>query len=435
LQFVSTHDDLTGLPNRTLLTDRLEHIIAFVKRHENKAAVLFIDLDEFKTINDSLGHSFGDKLLQMVSERLLFQLREEDTIARFGGDEFVVIISKFTHMLDVSNIAEKLLFVINQPYMIDGHDINVTGSIGISICPDDSDIAETLIQNADTAMYLSKGMGRNAYQFYTKAIHEKVVRKHQLEEALRRAIVENQFVLHYQAKVSLVTKQIYGMEALIRWQHPEFGMIPPDEFIALAEETGLIVEIGEWVIREACTAMKSWLTMYPWLDNISINLSVRQFKQEAFIANVLSILSDIDIDNRCIDFEITESIIMDDVEKAITILTDLRALGISISIDDFGTGYSSLNYLKRLPADTLKIDRTFVRDLSTDSADQAIIKSIIALATNLKLDVIAEGIEDRDQEALLTGMGCYAAQGYFYSKPISKEAMSELLMVQAEQME
>lgn len=427
LAFMATHDDLTGLPNRSLLNDRLEQIIVDAKRNNTQAAVLFLDLDQFKTINDSLGHSIGDKLLKMVGERISFQLREEDVVSRFGGDEFVVVVSEFDHMLDLSNIAEKLLFIIKQPYIIDGYDLSITSSIGISVCPEDSDVAETLIQNADTAMYQSKDLGRNAFQFHTKDIRERVLRKLQLEDALRKALDDHQFVLYYQPKVNLNTQQVYGMEALIRWQHPEMGIVSPLEFIPLAEETGLIIDIGEWVIEEACLQMKAWLEYYPWLKNMAINLSVRQFQQKDFCQQIELFMFDKKIDSSKIDFEITESMIMGDVEAAISVLAKLRTLGVSISIDDFGTGYSSLSYLKHLPADTLKIDRAFIKELVNDQNDQAITKSIIALASNLGLSVIAEGIEQAEQAAMLKQMGCDYAQGYYFNRPLPVDEMSLLL--------
>lgn len=430
LAFMATHDDLTGLPNRSLLNDRLEQVIADSRRNNTKAAVLFLDLDQFKIINDSLGHSTGDKLLQMVGERISFQLREDDVVSRFGGDEFVVVISDFEHMLDLSNIAEKLLFIIKQPYIIDGYDLSITSSIGISICPEDSDVAETLIQNADSAMYQSKNLGRNAFQFHTKDIRDQVLRKLQLEEALRKALEEQQFLLYYQPKVNLKTNEIYGIEALIRWQHPEMGIVSPLEFIPLAEETGLIMDIGEWVIEEACRQMKQWSEQYPWLKNMAINLSVRQFQQKDLCQQIEGIMHEQKVDSAKIDFEITESMIMGDVEAAIRVLAQLRALGVSISIDDFGTGYSSLSYLKHLPADTLKIDRAFVNDLVNDKNDQAITKSIIALATNLNLNVIAEGIEDAEQAAMLTAMGCHCAQGYYFSRPLPAADFTLLLAEQ-----
>ncbi|MDO6561852.1 EAL domain-containing protein [Amphritea sp. 1_MG-2023] len=432
LAHMATHDELTGLPNRNLLNDRLEQVIVDTKRNKTKAAILFLDLDQFKNVNDSLGHSLGDQLLKTVAERIALQLPEDSVVSRFGGDEFVVLIPKFEHMFELSNIAGELLFIIQQPYLIEGYDLSITSSIGISVCPDDSDIVETLIQNADAAMYQSKKLGRNGFKFHTQDIREQILRKRHLEDALRKALDDQQFVLYYQPKVNFKTKQIVGMEALIRWQHPQMGIVSPLEFIPLAEETGLIIEIGEWVIQTACMQMKTWSEQYPWLDNMAINLSVRQFQQQDFCQRVELLLTEKQIDSSKIDFEITESMIMEDVEAAIRILAQLRMLGVSISIDDFGTGYSSLSYLKHLPADSLKIDRAFIKEIVHDANDQAITKSIIALATNLNLSVIAEGIEDAEQDTMLTDMGCDYAQGYYFSRPLPAEELSLLLAQQDE---
>jgi len=418
IAFLATHDELTKLPNRTLLNDHLELAITHTQRSNTKAAVLFIDLDQFKVINDSFGHQFGDKLLKCVAERISAELRKGDTVARFGGDEFVVVLTEIKELIDVSHLAEKLLFVIKQPYYIDQNEFNITASIGISLCPDDSEQPETLIQSADTAMYQSKSIGRNAFQFYTKAIHEKVLRKHNLEEALRKALLDKQFILHYQPKIDLKTKQIFGVEALVRWKHPELGIVSPAEFIPLAEETGLIIDIGAWVLEEACQKIGQWSESYPWLTNMAINLSARQFQQEDFVTKIKSVLQNTQVDAGKIEFEITESLIMDNVNTAISILANIQILGISVSIDDFGTGYSSLSYLKHLPANALKIDRSFVSELASDEADQPIVRSILALAENLQLKVIAEGVEDEEQNIILTKMGCDYAQGYYYSRPL-----------------
>lgn len=430
LAFLATHDDLTGLPNRSLLNDRLGQVIANAKQHKTKAAVLFLDLDQFKAINDSSGHSVGDQLLKIVAERLSFQLREEDIVSRFGGDEFVIVIENFKHTHELSNIAEKLLFIIKQPYLIDGYDLTLTASIGISVYPEDSSEAETLIQNADTAMYQLKHKRRNAFQFHTQEIRDRVLRKLQLEDALRKAFENDQFVLYYQPQVKLDNKQIYGMEALIRWQHPDLGIVSPLDFIPLAEETGLIIEIGEWVVKTACLQMKEWSEQYPWLRRMGINLSVKQFQQKGFCQRIEHILQEQNLDSSKIDFEITESILMSDIEGAILTLAKFRSLGISISIDDFGTGYSSLSYLKHLPADSLKIDRAFVNEMVNDKNDQAIIRSIIALATNLNLSVIAEGIETVEQDLMLTQMGCSNAQGYYFSRPLPADEIASLLAKQ-----
>jgi diguanylate cyclase (GGDEF)-like protein len=427
ISYLATHDELTKLPNRNLLEDRLEQAIAYAKRHNTNAAVMFIDLDQFKVINDSFGHQFGDKLLQVAARRIVDELREEDTVARFGGDEFVVVMTALTDLSAVRFLAEKLLFVISKPYLIDQNEITISASIGISITPDDALNPQQLIQYADSAMYESKRLNRNTYQFYTAEIREKVLRKHTVEEALRKAIIENQFVMFYQPKIDLQTKQYYGMEALIRWQHPDLGLVSPMEFIPLAEETGLIVDIGDWVFEEVCLRAKEWHERFPWITSVAVNLSARQFNQENFTEKLADVLTKTGVKHSIIDLEITESLIMDNVETVVDVLADLQQLGLSISIDDFGTGYSSLGYLKRLPADSLKIDRAFVNEITTDRSDRAIIRSILALADNLQLKVVAEGIEDEEQERILTKMGCSYAQGYHFSRPLNEAAFTEFL--------
>jgi EAL domain-containing protein (putative c-di-GMP-specific phosphodiesterase class I) len=311
--------------------------------------------------------------------------------------------------------------------LIDQNEITISASIGITIAPDDALNPQKLIQYADSAMYESKRLNRNTYQFYTAEIREKVLRKHTVEEALRKAIIEKQFVLFYQPKIDLQTKQCYGMEALIRWQHPDLGLVSPMEFIPVAEETGLIIDIGDWVFEEVCIRAKEWHERFPWLTSAAVNLSARQFNQDDFTEKLADVLMKTGVKHSIIDLEITESLIMDNVETVVDVLAELQQLGLSISIDDFGTGYSSLGYLKRLPADTLKIDRTFVNEITTDSSDKAIVRSILALADNLKLKVVAEGIEDEEQEKILTEMGCTYAQGYYFSRPLNEAAFTEFL--------
>lgn len=427
ISFLAKHDELTELPNRNLLGDRLAVAITNAKRLKSKVAILFIDLDQFKVVNDSFGHQLGDKLFKIVADRLSSLLRQEETLSRFGGDEFVVVLPHISGEVNVSDKAEKLLSVIQQPYYLDGIELNLSASIGISLYPDDSKYSEELIQYADTAMYESKTLGRNTYQFYTAQIREKVLRKHTVEEALRKALADNQFELFYQPKVDLKTKKVFGMEALLRWKHPEMGMVSPVEFIPLAEETGLIVDIGDWVLEQACRDAKCWNSEFPWVTNMAINLSARQFNQENFIEKVGGILNKTGVNHSLIELEITESMLMENVDKAVKTLAELRGLGLSISIDDFGTGYSSLSYLKHLPADVLKIDRSFIQDITTNSADKAIIRSILALADNLHLKVVAEGIENVDQDNALTGMNCDYAQGYYFSRPLPAGELTNLL--------
>jgi diguanylate cyclase (GGDEF)-like protein/PAS domain S-box-containing protein len=430
IAFMATHDELTELPNRNLLNDRLNQAIARAKRHNNKMAVLFIDIDHFKFINDSLGHQIGDELLKTLAIRLTSALRQEDTVARFGGDEFVVVLPNITSLQAVSSLANALLDNIKQPYHIEEHELIITGSIGISIYPDNALNGNDLIQHADSAMYSAKEQGRNNTQFYTTAINEKINRRVVLEKALRKAIELQQFVLYYQPKVDLETNTITGMEALIRWQHPELGLISPVEFIPLAEETGIILEIGNWVMLTACSQMVVWENDFPELKNMSINVSARQFWQADFMAQVTQIFSETGVSIGKIEFELTESIVMDDVELAIAMMKKLKRLGVSLSIDDFGTGYSSLSYLQQFPVDVLKIDRTFVNDLNDEDADSAIIRSIIALAENFNLNVVAEGIEQAYQTEILKRLGCQYGQGYYFSQPISVDEMTTKLVEQ-----
>jgi len=427
IAFMATHDELTGLPNRNLLDDRLQHAIVHAKRQQTKMAVLFIDIDHFKYINDSLGHQIGDELLKSLVARLTSELREEDTVARFGGDEFVVVLPEVSELSSTKELANNLLKKIKEPYDIKGHELMITSSIGISIFPDDATTADDLIQHADAAMYLAKEQGRNNNQFYTPEINEKIMRRLNLEKALRKAIELEQFVLYYQAKIDLATNKITGMEALIRWQHPEMGLVSPIEFIPLAEETGVILDIGDWVMLTACKQMKAWESDYPDLENMSINVSARQFWQDGFMDRVKSILAETEVTIDKIEFELTESVVMDNVDIAITTMNKLKELGIYLSIDDFGTGYSSLSYLQQFPVDVLKIDRTFVNGIKNEQSDSAIIRSILALADNFNLRVVAEGIEEEYQQKVLTALGCHYGQGYYFSRPVSAKEMAAQL--------
>ncbi len=427
IAFMATHDELTHLPNRNLLHDRLEQAIAHAKRHNSKMAVLFLDIDHFKFINDSLGHQVGDNLLKVLAKRLKTVLRSEDTVARFGGDEFVVILPEISTLGDIKNVANNLLHQIKETYHIDDHELVVTGSIGISTYPSDATDADDLIQHADSAMYLAKDNGRNNSQFYTSEINDKLMRRMTMEKALRKAIEHEELILHYQPKVELNTKKIIGVEALVRWQHPELGLVSPVEFIPLAEETGLILPLGEWVMATACKQMKEWEQTYPDLSNMSINVSPRQFWQEDFVETAKYIIQQSGVSIEKIEFELTESVMMNDIESAISTMDALKDFGISLSIDDFGTGYSSMSYLQRFPVDVLKIDRSFIMDLQPDKSRAAIVRSILALADNFNLRVVAEGIENDYQHHILRSLGCHYGQGYYFSRPESADDITKKL--------
>jgi diguanylate cyclase (GGDEF)-like protein/PAS domain S-box-containing protein len=430
IAFMATHDELTELPNRNLLNDRLHQAIAHADRQNTKMAVLFIDIDQFKFINDSLGHQLGDDLLQLLAKRLVSVLRTEDTVARFGGDEFVVLLPEVAEISDVKILANNLLNQIQKPYVISGHELMVTGSIGISVYPDDASDADDLIQLADSAMYLAKEQGRNNSQFYTPEINEKIMRRLTLEKELRKALEQEQFVLFYQPKIDLSSNKITGMEALVRWQHPTLGLVPPMEFIPLAEETGIIIPLGEWIMLTACKQMTLWEKEYPDLINMSINVSARQFWKNDFVESVRNVFNQTSVSADKIEFELTESVVMNDIESAIKTMVAIKLLGVSLSIDDFGTGYSSLNYLKRFPLDVLKIDRSFINDLENEHSDSAIVRSIIALADNFGLRVVAEGIEEAYQQQILTDLGCHFGQGYHFSRPVDFKEMTKQLKEQ-----
>ncbi len=430
IAFMATHDELTSLPNRNLLNDRLQQAIKHAKRQSEKMAVLFIDIDHFKYINDSLGHQVGDELLQVLAVRLQSVLRKEDTVARFGGDEFVVILSGVSELSYVKSIATKLLNKIKTPYNVSENELLITGSIGISIYPDDAIISDDLIQQADSAMYLAKEQGRNNSQFYTAQINEKIMRRLTLEKALRQAIEQQQFVVFYQPKINLITNRITGVEALVRWQHPELGLVSPMEFIPLAEETGIILELGRWVMATACKQMKEWENTQSELINLSINVSARQFWQDDFVDQVAMILDETGVSHNKIELELTETVVLGDVEAAIATMLELKNMGVSLSIDDFGTGYSSLNYLHQLPVNTLKIDRTFISSLGKGDSDYAVVRSILALANNFKLQVVAEGIETAEQQHILTMLGCHFGQGYYFCVPMNADDITRHLAEQ-----
>jgi diguanylate cyclase (GGDEF)-like protein/PAS domain S-box-containing protein len=427
LNYLAYYDVLTGLPSRTLFQDRLGQALTSANRHESKLAVLLLDLDDFKNINDSLGHNAGDQLLKQFATRLAGSLREGDTAARLGGDEFVAILDNVASEEDATLVAQKILKLNIEPFTIDGHKLFVTCSIGISFYPKDGEDAETLLKNADAALYRAKDLGRNNAQFCSAEMNAKALQRLTLENNLRHALERQEFLLHYQPRVDLHSGEITGMEALVRWQHPEQGLIPPGRFIPAAEDSGLIVPLGAWVLHTACAQNKAWQATGLKPVCMAVNLSARQFRQQDLVEVVTRILQETGLDAAYLELELTESMVMQNVETTIATLTRLKAIGVKFSIDDFGTGYSSLSYLKRFPIDYLKIDQSFVRDISTDPDDAAITKTIISMAHDLGLRVIAEGVETQEQETFLRLHHCDEMQGYLFSKPVSAEQVEALL--------
>ncbi len=427
LHHLAHHDPLTSLPNLLLFRDRFNQAIIKCKRLDKGLALLFVDLDNFKEVNDSLGHSIGDRLLQVVADRLSTSVRSEDTVARLGGDEFIIIISDLNDAADAKRLAQKLLNSLKAPIKVNGYELNVTASIGISSYPNDGEIAEVLLRNADAAMYHAKESGRNTFEFYTAQLTEKAFDRVRTESALRKAIEQNQFIVYYQPQVDLASGRIIGSEALVRWQHPEYGVIPPIRFLPIAEETGQIVDIGKIVLRESCKQLVRLAEAgYPEF-RMAVNLSTKQMGRGLIVNVVKEILQETGCNAKNLDLEITESTLVQSPEDTTAELNTLRALGISIAIDDFGTGYSSLSYLKRFPISKLKIDRSFVSEIPLNADDCAISKAIIALGKALGLVVIAEGVEEKEQADFLIQQGCEEAQGYYYSKPLSDSDLMQFL--------
>ncbi|MHB9094264.1 MAG: putative bifunctional diguanylate cyclase/phosphodiesterase [Eubacteriales bacterium] len=421
------HDPLTDLPNRILFNDRLSLALAHAHRNKEMLSVLFLDLDRFKLVNDMLGHVMGDSLLKEVADRLAEHVRESDTIARLGGDEFTLLLPQIGHEEDAAKIAEKILRAFQQVFFIGGHEFQITASIGLALYPNDGQDAETLMKHADTAMYRAKEQGRNNYQLFTHSMNAKILERLAMESSLRHAIEREEFLVFYQPQVNTDTGQIKGMEALVRWQHPERGLIAPAEFIPLAEDTGLIVPIGERVLRTACAQNKAWQDSgFPPM-RVTVNLSACQFQQGNVVETIARILKETGLDPHWLELEITESVIMQDIDYTIKTLNDLREMGIYIAIDDFGKGYSSLNYIKRFPVHTLKIDRSFVGDIIKNPEDAAIVTTIIVLAQNLKLKVIAEGVETAEQLDFLKRRHCVEMQGFLFSRPVPVEEFEKLL--------
>jgi diguanylate cyclase (GGDEF)-like protein/PAS domain S-box-containing protein len=427
LVYLANYDTLTDLPNRVLLGQRLQRAIAEAEHNERLVAVLFIDLDRFKVINDTLGHEAGDELLKVVAARLAEAVRPGDTVARYGGDEFVVVLANVAHVDDVTRVVHKVLGRVAPAITIAGRELFVTPSIGITLYPFDDHKGETLLRNADSAMFYAKEQGGNTYQFYTAELNTRAQRRLALETSLRHALERDEFLLHYQPQVELLTGEILGAEALLRWRHPEWGLVAPAEFIPLAEETGLIVPIGEWVLRQACAQARAWHEAGHRLLRVAVNLSGRQLAQKGLAEAVAGVLAGCGLARGLLEIEITESLLMQDLEQTAVTLDALVALGITVTMDDFGTGYSSLSYLKRLPIDVLKIDQSFVRDIGIDPDDASIVQAIIAMAHSLGIKVIAEGVETAEQLAFLQRHRCDGMQGFYFSRPLPAEQFTELL--------
>lgn len=429
LHHLAHFDALTGLPNRALFMDRLTQALARARWHRRVVGVLFLDLDRFKVINDSLGHDVGDRLLQAAAGRLQQCVREGDTVARLGGDELAIILEDVAQAEDTTSVTSKILSTFAQPFEIDGRELFVSTSIGVSLHPNDGEDAKTLLKNADIAMYRAKEQGGNDFHFFSAQMESQSVDRLMLENGLRRALERREFLLHYQPQVDLRTGEVIGVESLVRWRHPELGLVPPMDFIPLAEETGLIVPLSEWILREACTQNKTLQDSgFPPL-RMAVNLSGRHFRQPNLAGMVARILEETRLDPRFLALEITESILVQQTDTTSTTLRQLRDMGAHVVIDDFGIGYSSLSYLKRLPIDVLKIDRSFVRDITTDPDDAAIAMAITTMAHSLNLKVVAEGVETEEQLAFLRAHECDAMQGYYFSKPVPAEMLGKLLRV------
>ena len=439
IRFLAYYDNLTRLPNRTFYKELLTRALIYATRHKKTMAVLFVDLDSFKRVNDTLGHDAGDQLLQAVADRLLNATRKSDyvarsddedtinTVSRLGGDEFIVLLNEIVHTYDATVVARRILADLSRPFTLSGHEVFVTASIGISLYPADGKDTETLLKNADIAMYSAKEHGKNNFQFYAETMNATAFERLTIENELHKALERGELVLYYQPKVDVPSRKIIGMEALLRWKHPVRGLVLPDEFLPLAEETGLIVQIGEWALRSACVQNKAWQTAGLPCIPISVNISRRQFDQQNLREVIMKALQDAGLAAHFLELEITESTIMPNPDKAASLLRALKAAGIKISIDSFGTGYSSLDQLRRMPLDFLKIDRSFIINISAKAEDADITRAIIALAHSLKLKVIAEGVETEEQFVFLRELGCNEARGYLFSKPVPAEECAQLI--------
>jgi diguanylate cyclase (GGDEF)-like protein/PAS domain S-box-containing protein len=427
MTYSAQHDLVTNLPNRLLLNDRISQSIALARRQRRSIAVIFLDLDRFKYINDSLGHATGDKVLQSVSKRLLAGVRGSDTVSRQGGDEFVILLSEIAHPEDAATSANKILISLNAPHSVGGQDLHVDASIGISVYPQDGEDAETLIKSADTAMYHAKQRGRNNFQFFKAEMNLKAVERQSIEGSLRGALERNEFLLYYQPKVNLDTGEITGVEALIRWQQPDRGLVLPAQFVPVAEDCGLILQIGRWVLREACRQARAWQDAELRHMRISVNVSPVEFRDNGFVEGVRAILLETGLEARFLELELTEGVLMEDAKSTACVLQELKKMGVHLAVDDFGTGYSSLSYLRQFPIDVLKIDQSFVQQITSNSDDSTIVSAIISMGKSLKHIVVAEGIETREQRAYLQTQACAQGQGYLFSRPLPAAQFANLL--------
>jgi diguanylate cyclase (GGDEF)-like protein len=426
MSHLAAHDFLTDLPNRMLLHDRLTQAIASARRHGHHLAVLFLDLDRFKHVNDSLGHEIGDNLLQSVAARLATCVRRSDTVSRQGGDEFLILLSEIERADDAAAVARKVIAAVTAPHAVADHDLHVTTSIGISIFPDDGPDAETLIKSADTAMYCAKDGGRNGYQFFTPEMNARAVERQWIETGLRRALDRQQFVLHYQPKMNLETGAMSGAEALIRWRHPERGLILPTQFVPIAEDSGLILQIGRWVLREACREARTWIDAGRPMA-VAVNISAVELRDPDFLDHVCAALKENRLEPRYLELELTESVLMQHTGSTASVLQTLRDMGVQIAIDDFGTGYSSLSYLQKFPVDTLKVDRSFIHEITANPDCAPIVSAVISMGKSLNHRVIAEGVETWQQLAFLQAQQCGEGQGFYFSPPLAAEDFASLL--------
>jgi len=427
VKFLAYYDALTGLPNRTLLQDRLTKALASARRQKCKVALLFLDLDGFKTINDSLGHSVGDLVLKQVAERLKKWAREQDTVARVGGDEFLIVLTAVKEVADAAVAAERLMNTMTAEFVVQGHSLGIRCSVGISIFAEHGRDGETLIKNADAAMYCAKERGRNNFRFFTRDMNGQAVERLTLENSLRLALEKKELFLVYQPQIEIATGRIIGLEALLRWQHPELGLVPPDKFIRIAENSGLIIPIGEWVLRTACSQTRKWQDEGLLAVPVAVNVSAVQFRQAGFCELIGRVLHETGLAPQYLELELTESLLLSNADVMFSVLQELRAMGLKLAIDDFGTGYSSLSYLRQFPVGRLKIDRSFVRDVAVNPDDAAITTAIISMAKSLNLKVIAEGVEDEAQMTFLRAHQCDEIQGYYFSKPLAVDKVADKL--------